>query len=41
MGDAIDILKQSKEYLEGGIVAESDMAQLYIKKQDEKFLIMP
>ena len=37
MGEAIDILKQSKEDLEGGIVAESDMAQLYIKNQDEKF----
>ena len=37
MDDAINILKLSKEYLEGGIHAESELAQLYIKKQDEKF----
>lgn len=37
MDDAIKILKESKEYLEGGIHAESQMAQLYIKKQDENF----
>ena len=37
MDDAINILKESKEYSEGGILAESDMAQLYIKKQHEKF----
>ena len=37
MDDAINILKESKEYSEGGIFAESNIAQSYIKKQDDRF----
>ena len=37
MDDAIKILKKSKEYLDEGINAESQMDKLYIKQDDNFF----
>ncbi len=37
MDEAINILKGSNEYLEGGIFVESKIAQLYLQKQNNNF----